>query len=240
MARFSNWIGKVWDSETWLLVAVFAIAALILMFGLIADEVMEGATLEFDRYLMFLFRSSSNNFSSPIGPAWLQEMARDVTSLGSYSVLSIILAAVTGYLLIARKRDSALQILAAVLSGVAISSLLKIWIARPRPDLFVPAAKVFTASFPSDHASLSAITYMTLAVLLARTIVLRKIQVYFMVVALALTFVIGLSRIYLGVHYPTDVLAGWCIGSAWAIGCWTIVTKFQLNGRQPPGLKSLS
>jgi undecaprenyl-diphosphatase len=166
-------------------------------------------------------------------------MARDVTSLGSFSVLGILLASVTGYLLLARKPDSALLILAAVLGGVAISSLLKFSIARPRPDLFVPAAKVFTTSFPSDHASLSAITYMTLAALLARTIVSRKIRVYFMVVALALTFLIGLSRIYLGVHYPSDILAGWSIGSAWALGCWTIMTRFPpLGGRarnfQPP------
>jgi len=127
-------------------------------------------------------------------------------------------------------------VLAAVLGGVTINSLLKIQFARPRPDLFVPAAKVFTASFPSGHAALSAITYMTLAALLARMTVSPRLRVYFVAVAITLTFMIGVSRVYLGVHYPTDVLAGWCIGSAWALICWAIMTRLQHRGRiEPPG-----
>ncbi len=236
MRRISSWIGKIWQTETWVL-QVFLVAALLLAFCLVAYEVIEGATLRFDRDVMFLFRNGSDNFSKPIGPAWVQEMARDVTSLGSFSVLIILLTAVIGYLLLARKRESAWLLLVAVLGGVAISSLLKFSVARPRPDLFDPAARVFTASFPSDHASLSAISYLTLAALLAATTVSRKIRVYFIVVALTLTFLIGLSRIYLGVHYPTDILAGWCIGSAWALGCWTVITRFQSRAGRLPSLQ---
>jgi undecaprenyl-diphosphatase len=163
-------------------------------------------------------------------------MARDITSLGSVAVLGIVSVVVVAYLLLERSRAEALLVLVAVLGGVAINSLLKIQFARPRPDLFVPAAKVFTASFPSGHAALSAITYMTLAALLARTTVDQRLRYYFVAVAVALTFMIGVSRVYLGVHYPTDVLAGWCIGSAWALICWAIMTRLQQKGQiEPPG-----
>jgi undecaprenyl-diphosphatase len=227
MRRIMNWIREVWGAETWLLMPFFVVAALLLAFGFIADEVMEGATLQFDRYVMFAFRSSSNNFSAPIGPPWVQEMARDVTSLGSFSVLGLLLVAAVGYLLLIRKREQALLVLVAVLGGVAVNSLLKLAFGRPRQDLFAAAARVFTASFPSDHAALSAITYMTLAALLARTIASRAVRIYLIAVAITLVVLVGISRVYLGVHYPTDILAGWCIGSAWALACWTIMARLR-------------
>jgi undecaprenyl-diphosphatase len=225
-----------WHAETWLLGSVFIVATLLLAFGFIADEVMEGSTTALDQAIILLFRSGSDNLSGPIGLPWVREMARDITSLGSVTVLGIVSFVVVAYLLLARSRAEALLVLVAVLGGVAINSLLKIQFARPRPDLFVPAAKVFTASFPSGHAALSAITYMTLAALLTRTTVDQRLRYYFVAVAVALTFMIGVSRVYLGVHYPTDVLAGWCLGSAWALICWAIMTRLQYKGQiEPPG-----
>jgi undecaprenyl-diphosphatase len=225
-----------WHAEIWLLVSVFIVAALLLAFGFIADEVMEGSTTALDQTIILLFRSGSDNLSGPIGPPWVREMARDITALGSVAVLGIMSFVVVAYLLLARSRAEAFLVLVAVLGGVAINSLLKLQFARPRPDLFVPAAKVFTASFPSGHAALSAITYMTLAALLARMTVDRRLRYYFVAVAVALTFMIGVSRVYLGVHYPTDVLAGWCLGSAWALICWAIMTRLQHKGQiEPPG-----
>ena len=228
--RFSKWVVKVLRTEIGLLVPFFLTTALVLTFGFIADEVREGSTQSFDRLVMFAFRSSSDNFSSPVGPSWVQEMARDVTSLGSFAVLGLVLVAAVVYLVLARKRASAWLVLIAVVGGVALNSLLKIEFARPRPDLFLPAAKVFTASFPSGHAALSAVTYLTLAAMLGRTIHSRALRNYLLIVALILTLLIGVSRVYLGVHYPTDILAGWCIGSAWALGCWTIMTRLQQEG----------
>lgn len=225
-----------WHAETWLLVSVFLVATLLLAFGFIADEVMEGSTTTLDQTIILLFRSGSDSLSGPIGPPWVREMARDITSLGSIAVLGIVSFVVVAYLLLARSRAAAVLVLVAVVGGVAINSLLKIQFARPRPDLFVPAAKVFTASFPSGHAAYSAITYMTLAALLARMTECRRLRYYFVAVAVTLTFMIGVSRVYLGVHYPTDVLAGWCIGSAWALICWAIMTRLQHNGRIEPPL----
>jgi undecaprenyl-diphosphatase len=126
----------------------------------------------------------------------------------------------------------------AVSSGVALNRLLKFSFARPRPDLVVPAVRVFTASFPSGHATMSAITYLTLGALLARTHSEIPVRIYFMTLAGMLTVLVGLSRIYLGVHYPTDVLAGWCIGTAWAMGCWVLMTWLQRGGQVEPPEKS--
>src|SRR5208283_295642 len=189
---------------------LLAIACLLFIFGLLAQTVMEGKSSAFDRSIILAFRDHGNP-SAPIGPAWVQETARDLTSLGSIIVLVIITLAIAGYLFLARKQAAAWLMLVAVFGGIALSDLLKFAFGRPRPDFISPAARVFTTSFPSGHATLSAITYLTIAALL--------------------TILIGVSRIYLGVHYPTDVLGGWCVGAAWALGCWVLMTWLQHGGR---------
>jgi len=254
MRVFWQPIAKLSQAETRLFASILTIAALLLAFGLLAEEVIEGETLPFDRKLLLALRQAGNP-GVPIGPPWLPEAARDISALGSTIVLGILLLAVVGYLLLTRRRAAAWLMLGAVSSGVALNSLLKFSFARPRPDLVVPAVRVFTASFPSGHATMSAITYLTLGALLARThseiltyltlgaLLARthsdiKVRIYFMTLAGMLTVLVGLSRIYLGVHYPTDVLAGWCIGTAWAMGCWVLMTWLQRGGQVEPPEKS--
>lgn len=235
MRRFLSWISRTIRPRGPLYLFLFVIAALLLGFGLLADEVMEGGTTGFDNRIVLAFRNS-NDPSNPLGPAWLQSMARDITALGSVVILSIILLAVVGYLFIVGKSVSAGLMLAAVLGGTALNSLLKMGFARPRPDLFVQSTKLLTASFPSGHAALSAITFLTLAALLSRTTASRPVKSYFIAIGVLLTLSVGISRVYLGVHYPTDVLAGWCVGAAWALGCWTIFSFMQQQGKaEPPG-----
>jgi undecaprenyl-diphosphatase len=212
---------------------VLTIAALLFVFGLIGQEVVEGKTLAFDREIMLGLRNSSDP-SIPIGPTWLPEAARDVTGLGSMVVLVIITIAAVGYLFLAGKSALAWLMLIAVVGGTAISDLLKLAFGRVRPDVVAPVARVFTTSFPSAHATMSAITYLIIGAILARSQFSSTISLYFMSLAVFLTVLIGVSRIYLGVHYPTDVLAGWCIGAAWALGCWAVSARFRRVGQFVP------
>ncbi len=216
--------------EIWMLTMIFAIGALVLAFGHIAEEVLEGDSTKFDQSILLFFREA-NDLTNPIGPPWVKGMARDITALGSYAVLSIITSAVLVYLVMSHQRAAAFWILAAVGGGMLLSNALKLVFERPRPDVVFHATRVFTTSFPSGHATLSAITYLTLGALLASLHRPLNFKIYFLGMAILLTIAVGVSRVYLGVHYPTDVLAGWCIGAAWAAICWCIFNWLQVRGR---------
>ena len=216
------------------LAPLLAIAVLLFLFGSIAEDVIEGEPFAFDRAILLALRQPGNP-NLPIGPAWLPEAARDITSLGSTLVLGLIVVSIVGYLLLERKRAAAWLILGSVTGGVLLNNLLKLATGRPRPDIAGPAVQVFTSSFPSGHATLSAIAYLTLGALLARTQVSLPIRLYVLSLAVLATMLVGISRVYLQVHYPSDVLAGWCIGSAWAMACWAIMQWLQHRGAiEPP------
>jgi undecaprenyl-diphosphatase len=214
-----------------LILALLFVAGLILGFGLLADEVLEGETAGFDRTILAALRGADG--ISPVGPVWLQEMGRDVTALGSPVFLAFISVAAVGYLLLIRQRSHALLVSISVLGGELQSTALKIAFDRSRPDI-PSTVRVFTASFPSGHAMLSAVTFLTLGALLARTQIESRVKAYFISIAVFLTIAVGLSRLYLGVHYPSDVLAGWCVGSAWALFCWSIALWLEQDRRPVP------
>jgi undecaprenyl-diphosphatase len=224
--NFTERLTALWRSEAGVIAGLFAAGSLILGFALLADAVIEGDTRRIDEAVLTLARDAA-------GPLWLSEMVRDITALGSFAGLGIVFVASVGYLLLLEKRALAALMAAAVLGGVTLSTLLKIAFDRPRPE-FEAAAKVFTASFPSGHAMLSAVTFLTLGALLARANADHRVKIYFMSLAVLLTVLIGLSRIYLGVHYPSDVLAGWCLGTAWAVLCWTVAIRLQRSGKVEP------
>jgi undecaprenyl-diphosphatase len=210
-----------------------AIAVPLFVFGAIAEDVVEGEPFAFDRAILLDMRMPGSP-AIPIGPVWLPEAARDLTSLGSFLVIGLILFSVAGYLLLERRRGDAWWILSAVLGGILLNDAIKLAIGRPRPNIIDPAVAVFSSSFPSGHASLSAIAYLTLGALLARTHRSIAMRIFLMSLAGAIAILVGISRIYLGVHYPSDVLAGWCIGSAWAIACWAIALWLQSRGQIDP------
>jgi undecaprenyl-diphosphatase len=175
----------------------------------------------FDTAILLAFRAAGDP-SDPIGPRWVEEAVRDITSLGSTSVLVFITVAVILYLLINRNARAALFVFIAVAGGQVLSSLLKLGVDRPRPELVPHLAEVFTPSFPSGHAMLSAVTYLTLGALMARNTAGHAAKAYVLGVAIVATALVGASRVYLGVHWPSDVLAGWFAGAAWAMGCWLV------------------
>jgi undecaprenyl-diphosphatase len=157
-------------------------------------------------------------------------MMRDLSALGGTGVLTIITLAVAGFLVITDKRHAAFAVVTAVITGTLLSQGLKWGFARPRPDLVPHGTEVYTASFPSGHSMLSAVVYLTLAALLAQTQPDRRVRVYLVALAIFLTVVVGASRIYLGVHWPTDVLGGWVFGAAWALLCWVVLLRLRREG----------
>lgn len=216
--------------EAWALLAVMLVAGGVWPFVWLAGEVVEGDTHAFDRAVLLALREP-DNVAVPIGPGWLNIAAGDLTALGSYAVLTVLTVIVLGLLLILGKRAAALLVFASIGGGMLLSALLKDLFDRPRPDLVPHLADVFTPSFPSGHAMLSAVTYLTLGALLARVQPLPWVRAYLMAVALVLTLLVGASRVYLGVHWPTDVLAGWFAGAAWAAMCWLAAFWLQQRGR---------
>jgi undecaprenyl-diphosphatase len=217
-------------AEPKLLALILTIAACAWIFVALADEVAEGETNAIDERLLLALRSAADP-TDPLGPGWLEELMRDITAFGSIGILAAITVAAAGYLLMLGKRRSSLLVLVAVGGGQLFSSLFKQGFDRPRPDLVPHEAIVYTASFPSGHAMMSAVTYLTLAALLARVQPTRALKLYVLTLAVILTVAVGVSRVYLGVHWPSDVLAGWTAGAAWALGCWLAAGWLEGSGQ---------
>ncbi|MDC7789343.1 phosphatase PAP2 family protein [Rhodoplanes sp. TEM] len=217
-------------SELAPLLTLFLVAAALFGFVEIAGEVIEGENHALDEAILRVLRNPAD-LADPVGPAWLEKAIRDLTALGSVTVLTLLTVVVLGYLVIDGKRAAALFVLVSVAGGALLVDGLKLVIARPRPDLVAHLVDVSTYSFPSGHATASAVTFLTLGVLIARTHSRRRVKAYVIGTAVALTLAIGASRVYLGVHWPSDVLAGWCLGAAWAMLCWQIGLWLQRRGK---------
>jgi len=200
-----------------ILAAFLALALLLFLFIRLAWEMTEGETLSLDKAMMLALRTSDP--SVPIGPAWFSNMVLQLTALGGGPVLWLVTLLATGYLLAARRVTTAAFLFASIALGMSLSTLLKGLFLRPRPELVAHLVQVQTTSFPSGHAMNSAIVYLTLGGLLARTEKRRAVRIYLLTAAIALTVIVGFSRVYLGVHWPSDVAAGWCVGAAWALAC---------------------
>jgi undecaprenyl-diphosphatase len=212
-----------------LLAGIFVFAAAIFTFLKLISEMREGETRSADQAILLALRDP-NDLSNPIGPDWVETMCRDITSLGSPAVLTLITIAAVSYLWIDGKRATALFAALSIVGGAIVVSLLKFGFARPRPELVSHLVNVNSFSFPSGHAAMAAVTYLTLGALLARVQKRPLMKLYVLAVASILVLLVGFTRVYLGVHWPTDVLAGWCIGTAWAIGCWLAATWLQSRG----------
>lgn len=215
-----------WQILVWLVILAGGVWA----FAELADEVLEGDTKSFDEQILLALRTPTD-VSDPIGPHWVEELMRDFTALGGMGVLTFLSLTIAGFLWIQQKKHTLLFLILAVGGGIIFSSLLKYGFDRPRPDLVPHGGYVYTTSFPSGHSMMSAITYLSLAALLTRIDRRRRVKIYFMSIALALTLTVGVSRIYLGVHWPTDVLAGWTMGALWALAVWLAVRKLQRKGQ---------
>jgi undecaprenyl-diphosphatase len=216
-----------------LLASLLAVVLCVWAFVAVADRVTAGHFQVFDDELMLRMRAGSP--SEPRGPSWLPGAMRDLTALGSAPVLVLVVLAVAGSLVVRRQYHALGLLLVATIGGILLNDSLKALFARPRPAASLHLTEVRSMSFPSGHAMESAIIYLTLAALLARLVRTRVLQLYFVGLAILVTFLVGLSRVYLGVHYPSDVLAGWTAGLAWSLLCWAAARYLQLRGRVEAG-----
>lgn len=218
-----SWLRK---KELPVLLAIFSVFASLLFFVFLTQVALEDAPHEFDRYLLLLMREPAD-LGDPLGPPWMEEVGRDITALGGNAVLILLTLAVLGFLLMDGKPRLAVVVLIATLGALGVSHTLKKTIDRDRPDLVPHNSVVYTASFPSGHSMLSASTYLTLGALLATAQRRKRIKVFILLVCTFVTLLVGISRVYLGVHWPTDVLAGWTAGATWAILCWLLARWLQ-------------
>jgi len=210
--------------ESRALILVIGFSGALWGFFNVASEVNEGDTAALDRGILLALRNPTDP-SDPIGSRSFEEAMRDVTGLGGFTVVTLVtLVALLAFLMHGRRRH-ALVLAGTVLLAELSSDLAKTFYARPRPDLVPHGSYVYSASFPSGHSTMAAATYLTLAVLIASLEPNRGTKAMVFLLAAALVVAIGFSRVYLGVHWPSDVLAGWCLGAAWALAGWTALRR---------------
>ena len=209
--------------------ALFMLGLGSFVFFTVTGKMLEGSTMRFDQWLLLAMRTPGDP-GNPLGPAWLEEMFRDFTALGGVGVLSLLTLLTVVYLWQQGLGRVAMFVLLAILGGLLLSTLLKSGFNRPRPDIVTHGSLVYTSSFPSGHSMLSAVVYLTGAALLAMVHKSLRLRIYLIGCAVLVTLLVGVSRIYLGVHWPSDVLAGWAAGLAWAAACWLLAHWLQDRG----------
>jgi undecaprenyl-diphosphatase len=204
-------------------VALLSLLSLgIFIFLELAEEIGEGEALGYDEHLLLSLRNPAD-LSDPIGPPWLEEIALELTSLGGYPIIALLTLAVAGYLAIVARRWAAIYVLGSIGGGALLSTLLKVFFERPRPDIVEQLDVIHTASFPSGHAMVGTVTYLTLGALVVRFAGTRREAIYILSVVAFIAVTVGLTRVYLGVHWPSDVIAGWALGTSWAAFIWCLV-----------------
>jgi undecaprenyl-diphosphatase len=213
----------------WLVVGLGA-CVLLLAFVTLAGKVMDGDTQAFDTKILRALRDPSDP-SRPIGPAWMEGMLIDLTALGGSTILWMLILAVAGFLVLQTRYRTAIVVLITSGSGELLNFAMKHAFNRPRPTVVPHLRMVYTTSFPSGHAMESAIVYLTLAAILMRAADTTATKIYILSIAALLTTLTGVSRVFLGVHYPTDVIGGWIVGFIWASVCWVAAQHLEGTAR---------
>lgn len=210
---------RIARTEIAALSALFIIALGVMTFVEVADDMTEADGQAFDQAVLTWMQPVPGE---PRGPWWLKEAAADLTSLGGISVLALFAVIAVAFLLIQRKRLSALLLVLGLAGGVALSEGLKDMFGRQRPPSDFQAVDTLNASFPSGHALLSTVFYLTLGVMLTRAFPRTHLKAFVLGAAILIALLIGLTRSYLGAHWASDVFAGWSVGAAWAMVLWLI------------------
>ncbi len=227
-------IVRVARTEIGALAALLILAGGVLAFFDIAEDSAQPGGRRMDMAVLRWLRPSPD-LSDPRGPPWLAHAAGELTALGGVAVLVVVALIAIGFLVLKRRFGSALMVIVSLAGGIALSEGLKGVFGRDRPPEVYRALEVANPSFPSGHALLSAAAYLTLGSLLAGALDGKRHKAYVMGAATALALTVGLTRVYLGVHWASDVLAGWSLGAAWAMACWLASYFIERVRRRPAG-----
>jgi undecaprenyl-diphosphatase len=231
--RLLPWLrGRFQLAELGWLATGFLCCALLFVFVRLASEVMEGETQAIDVSIMRALRDR-NDPSTLVGPPWLESAMLDLTALGSTTVLWLIVVSVVGFLLLQGIYRTALVLVVTAATAAILTTVMKSTFMRPRPEVVPHLRDVVSTSFPSGHALESAIVYLTMGAVLMRIAKGKLAKSYCLGIAALLTALVGVSRVYLGVHYPTDVLGGWTLGFAWALLCRLWAQLYDPEERAP-------
>lgn len=182
---------------------------------LMAGLASAGEPLAIDRDILLALRQAGHP-GAPAGPEWLLPAARDLTALAGTPVLTVLALALAGYFIVKKRWSMLAVLLVAVIGETLLSGALKEFFGRPRPTIVPHLVDASGMSFPSGHSTSAAAIYLTIAALIARETKERVVRNYVFFVAVTLALLVGASRVYLGVHYPTDVIGGLSFGAAWA------------------------
>ncbi len=209
--------------------ALLVVGLGVSIFADLAEDMREGDGQAFDQWVLSAMRPNADP-SDAWGPWWLSTAANDITALGGISVLTLFATIAVIFLFLQRKRLSAILLVLGLLGGVVLSETLKAFFERARPPEAYQAVETINASFPSGHALLSTVFYLSLAVMLARAFPQRRLKGYVIGVGVVIAVLVGLTRIFLGAHWATDVFAGWSVGAAWAMILWLV--SYAIERRQ--------
>ncbi|MES2300865.1 MAG: phosphatase PAP2 family protein [Pseudomonadota bacterium] len=152
----------------------------------------------------------------PAGPAWVLEAVRDLTSLGGVLLRNMVALGALAALLFLRLRREAVLLAATIASGWIINTLIKVAVGRPRPLIVPHLTEAGGQSFPSGHSFNSAVVYIAIALAFAAISPRRSVRWTLVSLAIALSLAVAITRVWLGVHFPSDVAAGWLGGAGWA------------------------
>jgi undecaprenyl-diphosphatase len=220
-------VKQVVRRERGTLIATAAVLLLIAGFALLAGEVAEEQTESFDRAILRGLRDADGQ---PRGPYWLQTALLNLSALGSTAVTTLVVVLASAFLLLKRRARLALLVIGCGVGAAIAIVVLKDHVGRERPMIVVALESARGLSFPSGHSLIASAIYPTLGILLSTAFVDRRLKVFTIATAVVLALVIGFTRVYLGVHYPTDVIGGWMLGLAWAIVCGLVCRRLQREG----------
>lgn len=207
---------------------VISIAALALLALAVSSLFADGGAHTLDRQIMLWLRDPQA-LNDPLGPAWFEDVMRDMTALGGIGVVAGAGLLFAGYLWLRRRRSDIAVLAASLVGAELVSAAVKAFVSRPRPDLVSHEAAIYSASFPSGHTLMATVAWVSFAMLLAADFEDRRLRDYLLLVAWIVAAAVGCSRVYLGVHWPSDVLAGWAVGALWMLLLLRLIPR--LRGR---------